>query len=206
VSAWTHPDAVRRQTPMSTCGCPSITQTSISVSSGAVDMGCQSSISDEVRPTCKVSIDPGQNRVAPMIRRRADENDRIGIGDRVQPGIPPKLCRALPLLRNLGRTEMYLQAFCCDWIISNTLPIEPQYRRIHPLDGALQGCAVNSPALWFVNFQDLIELTDEQQAAIATGAAAEVVARPSGSAACQHAAVPDRHGGLRRCSSSQPQA
>ena len=29
-------------------------------------------------------------------------------------------------------------------------------------------------------------------------AAAEMVARPGGSAACQHVAVPDRHGGLRR--------
>ena len=37
-------------------------------------------------------------------------------------------------------------------------------------------------------------------------AASEVVAWPGGSAARQHAAVPDRHGGLRRGASSQPQA
>jgi len=37
-------------------------------------------------------------------------------------------------------------------------------------------------------------------------AAAEVVAQPGGSAACQHAALPDRDGRLRRRASSQPQA
>ena len=37
-------------------------------------------------------------------------------------------------------------------------------------------------------------------------AAAEVVAWPGGSTLCQHATVPDRHGGLRRRASSQPQA
>ena len=35
-------------------------------------------------------------------------------------------------------------------------------------------------------------------------AASEVVAWPGGSTACQYAAVPDRHGGLRRRASSQP--
>ena len=35
-------------------------------------------------------------------------------------------------------------------------------------------------------------------------AASEVVAWPGGSTLCQHAAVPDRHGGLRRRASSQP--
>ena len=37
-------------------------------------------------------------------------------------------------------------------------------------------------------------------------AASEVVAWPGGSTLCQYAAVPDRHGGLRRCASSQSQA
>src|SRR4029077_4477062 len=32
-----------------------------------------------------------------------------------------------------------------------------------------------------------------------------MVARPSGSAACQHAALPDRHGSVRRRASSQSQ-
>jgi hypothetical protein len=37
-------------------------------------------------------------------------------------------------------------------------------------------------------------------------AAAEMVAWPGGNTARQHPAVPDRHGGLRRCASSQSQA
>lgn len=42
VCALIQPAWVRRQAPMSTCGSPSITQTSMSLSCGAVDMGCQS--------------------------------------------------------------------------------------------------------------------------------------------------------------------
>jgi len=37
-------------------------------------------------------------------------------------------------------------------------------------------------------------------------AASEVVARPGGSAVCQHASVPDRHGGLHWGASPQSQA
>ena len=95
-----------------------------------------------------------------------DENDRIGTGDRVPPGILPDLCRPLVMLQNLGRTEMYLQEFCCDWIISDTLPIAPTYQHIRPLNGTLPGSAVNSPQVWFLNFQDIIRPTPEQRIAI----------------------------------------
>jgi hypothetical protein len=54
VFAWTQPNAVRRQTPKSTCGSLSMMQTSISLSSGTVDMGCQFSIAIKPCPTRKV--------------------------------------------------------------------------------------------------------------------------------------------------------
>jgi hypothetical protein len=96
----------------------------------------------------------------------ANDTDTVGNIDPVPNGMPPNFCRPLVLLRNLGRTHMHLQAFCCDWLVSRNLPGEPPYQRIIPLNGALPG---NSPPLWFVDLTNVIRLVDEERRAIQSG-------------------------------------
>jgi hypothetical protein len=98
-----------------------------------------------------------------------DERDRVGIGDHVVPGVLPNMLRALVLIRNTGRTEMFFESFCLDWIVSDTLPIAPPYERVRPLEGALPGLPGRSPQIWLVNFEDIFIPTPQQHAVIADG-------------------------------------
>src|SRR5665647_228161 len=48
----------------------------------------------------------------------ADARSNVSTADPVSPGLPPPFCRPLVLLENRGRTEMRIERFCCDWIVS----------------------------------------------------------------------------------------
>lgn len=97
----------------------------------------------------------------------ADTQDRIGKGDHIIPGPLPELCRPLVHLRNIGRTYIYFERFCCDWIISESLPQQPVYRRIRTFLGALPpNMQMSDQVTWFVDYEDLIILTEVQRNAI----------------------------------------
>lgn len=91
----------------------------------------------------------------------ADESSSVSTVDPVLPGLPPEFCRPLVHLQNRGRTEMQLVRFCCDWVVSPSVPDMPQYHHVEIWNAAIP----KESSVWCLS-RNGMRLTKEERASM----------------------------------------